>query len=88
MRGRNLLHHVQRKRKLVGRVCWGRKPADIKDVLSIINEVSLFVAKRINRRAPLRAVLRIYYDAENENDFYSRSRFQILLRVSAVYHRI
>jgi len=51
----------------------GRKPADTKDVVSIINEVSLSVAKRINRLAPLRAVLRIYYGAENEDDFYSKS---------------
>lgn len=49
-----------------------RKPADTKDVLSIINEVSLSVAKRINCRAPLRAVLRIYYGAGNEGDFYPK----------------
>jgi len=39
-------------------------------VLSIINEVSLSVAKCINRRVPLWAVLRIYYGAGNEGDFY------------------
>lgn len=87
MRRGNPLHrrcNASVRCKLVGRVHRGRKPADTKDVLSIINEVSLSVAKRINRRVPLRAVLHIYYWCREQRWFLLEAVFRCPT-VSSVY---
>lgn len=62
-----------------------RRPADTKDVLSIINEVSLSVTKHINRHAPLRVAVAIfimvYRERERTRGIFTRRCFPMPLLV-------